>query len=63
MQHVMSHVVQRDSLAVKFDRAEIIFILALFYWLNHSPMMKGRKREYPKKTPDDEFQKMLHTQA
>ena len=29
------HVVRRDSSAIKFDRVEIAFILALFYWLNH----------------------------
>ena len=29
------HMVQRDSSAIKFDRVEIAFILALFYWLNH----------------------------
>ena len=35
MQHVMCHVVQRDSSAIKFDGVEITFILAVFYWLNH----------------------------
>ena len=29
------HVVWRDSSAIKFDRVEIAFILAIFYWLNH----------------------------
>ena len=33
--HVTCHLVQRDSSAVKFDRVEITFISALFYWLNH----------------------------
>ena len=33
--HVMCHLVRRASSAVKFDRVEIAFILALFYWLNH----------------------------
>ena len=33
MQRVLCHLVQRDSSAVKFDRVEIAFILALFYWL------------------------------
>ena len=32
---VTYHVVLRGSSAVKFDRVEIAFILALFYWLNH----------------------------
>ena len=31
---VMCHVVWMDSSAIKFDRAEIAFIWALFYWLN-----------------------------
>ena len=26
-------------------------------------MKEGRKPEHPKKTPDDEFQKMSHTKA
>ena len=30
---------------------------------NHYPMKEGRKLEHPKKTPDDELQKMLHTKA
>ena len=38
MQHVMCHMVWRDSSAVRFDRVEITFILALFYWLYHQPM-------------------------
>ena len=33
--HVTCHLVRRDSSAVKFDRVEIAFIGALFYWLNH----------------------------
>ena len=33
VQHVVYHVVRRDSLAVKFDRVEIAFSLALFYCL------------------------------
>ena len=32
--HVMCHLVRRDSSAIKFDRVEIAFIWALFYWLN-----------------------------
>ena len=32
VQHVC-HLVRRDSSAIKFDRVEITFILALFYWL------------------------------
>ena len=33
--HVTRHLVRRDSSAIKFDRVEIAFIWALFYWLNH----------------------------
>ena len=35
MQHVVCHMVRRDSPAIKFEIVEITFILALFYWLNH----------------------------
>ena len=35
VQHVVCHVVQRDSSAIKFARVEITLILGLFYWLNH----------------------------
>ena len=31
--HVTCHLVRRDSSAIKFDRVEIAFIWALFYWL------------------------------
>ena len=33
--HVTCHLVRRDSSAFKFDRVEMAFIWALFYWLNH----------------------------
>ena len=33
--HVTCHLVRRDSSAIKFDRVEIAFIWASFYWLNH----------------------------
>ena len=32
-QHVICHVVRRDSSTIRSDRVEIAFILALFYWL------------------------------
>ena len=35
VQHVVCHVVQRDSSGIQFDRAETAFTLALLYWLNH----------------------------
>ena len=31
VQHIVCHVVRRDSSAIKFDRVQIAFILALFY--------------------------------
>ena len=40
VQHVMCHVVRRDSSAIKFDRVKIAFIFAVFYWvkfLGHWP--------------------------
>ena len=74
MQPVVCHVVRRDSSARKFDRAEIAFISALFYWLK--PLTDeelggggggggegGRKPEYPEKSPDDELQKIPQTKA
>ena len=33
VQHVVCHVIRRNSSAVEFDRDKIAFILALFYWL------------------------------
>ena len=57
VQHVC-HVGRRDSSAIKFDRVEIVFILAVFYWLK-----KGRKPKYADLTPDDELQKMPHTKG
>ena len=33
--HVTCHLARRDSSAINFDRVEIAFIWALFYWLNH----------------------------
>ena len=33
--HVTCHLIRRDSSAIKFDRVEIAFIWASFYWLNH----------------------------
>ena len=35
LQHVMCHVVRRDSSAIKFDRVEIAFIWAYFIGWNH----------------------------
>ena len=46
LQHVVCHVVQRDSSAIKFDRIEIAFILALIYWLKRLTV-EGVSRENP----------------
>ena len=58
----MCHLVRRNSSAIKSDRVEIAFILALFDWLKPLPDEglegegEARKPEYPEKTPDDELQ-------
>ena len=57
------HMVGRDNLGIKFDRVYITFILALFYWLKSLPMKEWREPEYPEKTPDDELQKVPHSNA
>ena len=49
--HVMCHVVQRDSSAIKFDRVEIAFMLALFYWVNHQPNEGGEETGVPGENP------------
>ena len=58
--HVVSHMVRKDSSAIKFNRVEIAFISALLYWLR--PLFGkggggggGCKPGYPEKTPDDEL--------
>ena len=58
------HMVWRDSSVIKFDRVEIIFMLA-FYFMGWTikPMMEVRKPMYMEKTPGDELQKMPHTKA
>ena len=43
LQHIVCHVVRRNSSAIKYDRVSIAFILALFYWLNHYTMKAWRK--------------------
>ena len=54
VQHVTSHMEQEDSSTIKFDRAEIAFIVAVFHGLKPLKVMqKGRKVEYPEKTPHD----------
>ena len=36
MQHIVRHVVRRDSSAIQFDRVEIAFIFALFYFMEYA---------------------------
>ena len=51
--------VWRDSSAIKFDRAEIAFIWALF--LLAEPLTdEGEEPEYLEKTHGEELQKMPH---
>ena len=50
MQHVVCHVVQRDSSAVKFDRFEIAFILAAIYWPNLLTDEGGEETRVPGET-------------
>ena len=61
VQHVC-HVVRRDSSTNKFDRFEIPFILALFYWLKPSTDEGGEETRVPGKIPD-KLHKMPHTKA
>ena len=43
VQHVVCHVVRRDSSGIQFDRVKIAFILALFYWLKWSTDEGGKE--------------------
>ena len=45
------HVLRRDSSAIKFDRAEITFILALFYWLKPLTNEGGEATGAPGENP------------
>ena len=45
--HVTCHLVRMDSSAIKFDRVEIAFIWALFYWLNHYTGEGGEETGVP----------------
>ena len=51
VQHVVCHVVRRDSSAIKFDRVEIAFILALFYWLKPLTDEGGEESGMPRENP------------
>ena len=58
---VTCHAVRRDSSAIKIDRVEIVFNLALFYWLNHYADEGGEETGVPGENPGDELQKVQHT--
>ena len=49
--HVTCHLVRRDSSAIKFDRVEIAFIWALFYWLNHETDEGGEETRVTGENP------------
>ena len=42
VKHVMGHMVRRDSSAMKYDRVETVFSLALFRWLK---LLTNERRE------------------
>ena len=49
--HVTCHLVRRDRSAIKFDRVEITFIWALFYWLNNYANEGGEETRVPIENP------------
>ena len=49
--YVTCHLVRRDSSAIKFDRVEIAFIWALFFWLNHCTNEGGEETGEPGENP------------
>ena len=51
MQPAVCHLVWRDSSAIKFDRVEIAFILALFYWLEPLTNEGGEETGVPGENP------------
>ena len=51
VQPAVCHLVRRDSSAVKFDRVEIAFILALFYWLKPLTDEGGEETGVPGENP------------
>ena len=51
MQPAVCHLVRRDSSAVTFDRVEIAFILALFYWLKPLTDEGGEETGVPGENP------------
>ena len=63
VQHVVCQLVRRDSSAIKFDRVEIAFIVAILYRLKPLTDQGGEKTGVPGETPDDGLQKLPHTKA
>ena len=55
MQHVMCHMVQRDSSASKSDRVEIAFISVLFHGLKLLTDESGEETGVPREKPDDKL--------
>ena len=53
VQYIVCHVVQKDSSAIKFDRVEITFILALFRWLKQ---WRRRGNQSNQRTPSKMLQ-------
>ena len=60
-QHVVCHVIRRDSSAIMFDKIKIAFMSAAFLFAER--VKEGRKLECREKTPDHKLQKMSHTKA
>ena len=51
VQHVVYHVVRRNSSAIKLDKIEIAFILVLFYWLKPLTNEGGEETGVPGENP------------
>ena len=51
MQHVVYHMAQRNSSAIKFDRVEIAYIVALSYWLKPLTNEGGEETRVPRENP------------
>ena len=51
VQYIVCHAVRRNSSAIKFDRVEIAFILALFHWLKSLTSEGGEETGVPGENP------------
>ena len=63
VQHVVCHVVRRDSSATSVAEFKSHSFYLYVIGLSHLPLNEGRKLEYPEKPSDDELQKVLLTKA